>query len=179
MLGRPEPNEASPYYFGYIDQVSGDDAVSLLEAQVRETLPLLESISEQKSLDRYEPDKWSIREVLGHVNDCERLFIMRAFWFARGFDTPLPSFDQHIGVQAAGADAIAWARHVDEFRLIRAGTLAFFRNLPEEAWLRSGIASDNRFTVRALAFLTVGHVAHHSIILQERYLRGHFGAVTK
>jgi len=170
MPGRPERNEAAPYYFSYIDQVAGDDVVSLLEVQAAATLPLLESISEQRSLERYEPGKWSIREVLGHVNDCERLFTLRAFWFARGFDTPLPSFDQNVGVRAARADDIAWARHVDEFRVTRAATIAFFRNLPDEAWMRSGIASDNRFTVRALAYVAAGHVAHHRRILEERYL---------
>jgi hypothetical protein len=172
MLGRPETNEASPYYFGYIDKVPGDDVVSLLETQASETLPWLESISEQKSLDRYEAGKWSIREVLGHINDCERLFTLRAFWFARGFDTPLPSFDQNACVGAARADEISWARHLDEFRVVRSATIAFFWNLPEEAWLRSGIASDNRFTVRALAYLAAGHVAHHRKILEERYLLG-------
>jgi hypothetical protein len=171
MLGRPEPTEASPYYFGYIDQVRGGDVVSLLTEQGKETMPWLESISEQKSLHRYAPDKWSIREVLGHLSDCERLFTLRAFWFARGFDTPLPSFDQNVCVGAAKADEIPWALHVDEFRVIRAATIAFFGNLPGDAWLRSGIASDNRFTVRALAFLVAGHVAHHRKILEERYLR--------
>lgn len=172
MHGRPERNEAAPYYFGYIDQVSGDDILSLLETQAAETLPLLESISERKSLDRYQADKWSIREVLGHINDCERLFTLRAFWFARGFDTPLPSFDQDVGVRAAKSDEIAWVQHVNEFRVTRAATIAFFANLPDDAWMRGGIASDSRFTVRALAYVAAGHVAHHRRILEERYLRG-------
>lgn len=172
MLGRPERNEAAPYYFGYIDQVAGGDVVSLLEAQIAETLPLLDNISEPMSLHRYAPDKWSIREVLGHVNDCERLFTLRAFWIARGFETPLPGFDQNVAVRAAHADDIAWARHVDEFRATRVATIAFFRNLPNDAWMRSGIASDNHFTVRALAFVAAGHLVHHRKILKERYLAG-------
>ena len=101
MLGRPEISEAAPYYFGYIDEVSGDDVLKLLDEQLASLVPRLESISEPQSLYRYAPGKWSIREVLGHINDCERLFTLRAFWFARGFDTPLPSFDQNVGVQAA------------------------------------------------------------------------------
>jgi DinB superfamily len=172
MLCRPERSEAAPYYFGYIDEVSGDDVLQQLDEQLATLLPRLESISEQRSLYRYAPDKWSLRQVLGHINDCERLFTLRAFWFARGFDTPLPSFDQNICVQAAEASEIAWSRHVDEFRVTRVATIAFFRNLPEDARLRSGIASDNRFTVRALAFLAVGHVTHHWKIVEERYMRG-------
>ncbi len=170
MRGRPEPNEAAPYYYTYIDQVPGDDIGGIMEAQTAETLPFLQSISESKSLHRYQPDKWSMREVWGHVNDCERLFTLRALWFARGFDTSLPSFDQNVSVQAAKADDIAWTRHVDEFRSVRAATIAFFRNLPEDAWMRSGIASDNRVTVRALAYIIAGHLVHHQKILQERYL---------
>ncbi len=172
MLGRPERSEAAPYYFSYIDHVSGDDVVRLLDEQLATLLPRLESISERQSLYRYAPDKWSMREVLGHINDCERLFTLRAFWFARGFDTALPSFDQNTAVQAAGANEIIWSRHVDEFRVARAATLAFFGNLPEDAWLRSGIASDNQFTVRALAYMAVGHVTHHWKIVEERYLQG-------
>jgi hypothetical protein len=170
MLGRPQIDEAAPYYFGYINQIPGDDVLSLLGTQLSVTLPLLEGISEQKSLYRYEPGKWSIRETWGHVNDCERLFTLRAFWFARGLDTPLPSFDQNIAVGAAGSDQIPWSCHIDEFRATRSATLAFFRNLPAEAWMRSGIASDNRFTVRALAFVAAGHLVHHCRILKERYL---------
>ncbi len=170
MQGRPDQNEAAPYYFTYIDQVPGGEILGLLEAQTAKTLPFLESISESKSLHRYHPDKWSIREVWGHVNDGERLFTGRAFWFARGFDNSLPSFDQNVSVVAAQSNDIAWARHVDEFRSIRAATIAFFRNLPEDAWMRSGMASDNRFTVRALAYITAGHLVHHQKILQERYL---------
>jgi DinB family protein len=170
MLGRPEPNEAAPYYSTYIDLISSDDIVNVLESQLDETLSFLSGVSEEKSLHRYAPDKWSIRQLLGHVNDCERLFVFRAMWFARGFPDPLPSFDQNICVEFAEADEVAWSSHVEEFRRLRLATIAFFRNLPEKAWLRSGIASDNPFTVRALAYIAAGHVAHHTGILKERYL---------
>ena len=98
------------------------------------------------------------------------MFLYRALWFARGFDTPLPGFDQNVAVPAAAADQFSWASHVEEFRAVRAATLAFFRNLPEDAWSRTGIASGNPVTVRALAYIIAGHVAHHIAILQERYL---------
>jgi len=95
---------------------------------------------------------------------------MRALWFARNFDTPMPSFDQDIAVSAANSDDIPWARHVEEFHEIRLATISFFRNLPEEAWSRKGVASGNPFTVRACAFIVAGHVAHHQAVLREKYL---------
>ena len=171
MITAPDRTEAAPYYFTYIDQVPSGDIRVLLEAQSGETLALLRGISEETSLVRYAPGKWSIREVLGHINDTERLFVSRAFWFARGFDTPLPSFDQNVAVSAAGAQDRSWSSLVDEFQTVRASTLSFFKNLPDDAWMRRGIASDNPFTVRALAYMTVGHVTHHLRILRERYLR--------
>ena len=166
----PEAHEAAPYYFRYIDQVQGDDVVGVLQGQLDETLALLSGISEERSLHRYAPDKWSFRQVINHINDCERLFVFRAFWFARGFDTPLPSFDEKISAAAARADEFPWASHVEEFRGTRLSTLAFFRNLPAEAWTRSGTASGMPFTVNALAYLAAGHLTHHLAILRERYL---------
>lgn len=170
MLGRPQNTEAAPYYFRYIDRVTGDDPVALLREQVDQLLPLLSGISEQKSLYRYAPEKWSIRQLLNHVTDTERAFAFRALWFARGFESALPSYDQNIAASGADADSVSWAAHLEEFRHVRAATVSLFRNLPESAWLRSGIASDNRFTVRSLAFIIAGHVAHHVGIIRERYL---------
>jgi DinB family protein len=170
MTQRPRNDEAAPYYFTYIDRITSNDVISVLERQSEELPAFLASISEEKSLHRYAPGKWSIRESWNHVSDCERVFVSRAFWFARGFDTPLPSFDQNIAVAGAKADDISWARHIEEFRVVRLATLAFFRNLPAEAWPRTGVASGNPFTVRALAYVAAGHVAHHVAILQERYL---------
>jgi len=170
MSARPQPNEAASYYSIYIDRITSDDIVDVLATQLNETLAFLSDISEEQSLRRYALDKWSMRELLGHVNDTERVFMFRALWFARGFQDPLPSFDQEIGFRAAESDRVSWANHVDEFRAIRWSTLAFFRNLPPEAWLRSGIASDSSVTVRALAYIVAGHVSHHLAILRERYL---------
>jgi DinB superfamily len=170
MLGRPQTSEAGAYYFRYINQVTGDDALKIMDAQLDDALALFAEISEEYSLRRYLPEKWSIRQVLNHVNDSERTFAFRALWFARGFDTPLPSYEQDIAAASAQADAIAWQEHVDEFRCVRLASIALFRNLPPEAWERSGIASDNRFTVRALAYIIAGHLAHHVHIMRERYL---------
>jgi hypothetical protein len=167
---RPERSEAAPYYFNYIDQVADGDICDILERQRGELLELLRGIPDDRSTLRYAADKWSIREVVGHLNDTERLFAFRAFWFARGFDTPLPSFDQGVAAAAAGADARTWASLVDEFDTARRATLSLFRNLPADAWDRRGTASDNPFSVRALAWIAAGHVEHHSAILRDRYL---------
>lgn len=170
MIGRPGKSENAPYYLTYIDQVSGDDIQAFLRTQLHQSLALFDGISEDKSQYRYGPEKWSIRQLLNHVTDNERAFVFRALWFARGFIEPLPGFDQEIAAAGARADAVSWAAHVQEFRQVRESTISFFTNLPPEAWMCKGIASGNPFTVRALAFIIAGHVAHHSRILRERYL---------
>jgi DinB superfamily len=166
----PDRTEAAEYYFTYIDQVPEGDICAVLRAQLPETLALLQTIQDDQSLYRYAPDKWSIRQLVSHVNDCERLFLSRAFWFARGFDTPLPSFDQNVAVAAAEADQQPWHSHIEDFRAVREATLTFFDTLPSEAWGRRGIASGNPFTVRALAYIAAGHVTHHTAVLRSRYL---------
>lgn len=169
-IGRPEVGEAASYYQPYIDLVAGDDPLTAVTEQLHETLEFLRQISEEKSLHRYQPDKWSIREVLNHVTDTERAFSFRALWFARGFGAPLPGYDQNVGVQGALADRVAWAEHVKEFSTVRFATAQLFHNLPEEAWMRTGVASNNPFTVRSLAYIIAGHAEHHVRIIKERYL---------
>jgi len=169
-MSLPQRTEAAPYYFTYIDLISGDDILQTIEAQLDGTSRFLSGVSEEKSLYRYARDKWSMRQVISHVNDTERVFAFRAMWFARGCSDPLPSFDQNIASNAARADDHSLASHVQEFRKIREATIALFRNLPAEAWARGGIASENSVTVNALAFIIAGHVAHHAAILRERYL---------
>jgi hypothetical protein len=170
MTTRPNRDEAAEYYFKYIDQVPEGDVLATLELQHDEMLELLSGISDEQSLHRYAPGKWTLRESIAHLNDTERLFVFRALWFARGFDTPLPSFDQNVALAASAADARTWASHVDEFNAIRQATLAFFRGLPEAAWTRRGVASDNPFSVRALAFMTAGHAIHHAALIRTKYL---------
>ena len=171
MIGRPQNDEAAPYYFTYINQVSGDDPLPLIERQLDETVALYSGIGEEKSLYRYAPDKWSIRQALSHITDTERSFAFRVLWFARGFTTALPSFDQNTAVSGAEPDRILLATHLEEFTRVRLATISLLRNLPAEAWMRTGIASDNRFSVRALAFIIAGHVEHHNAITRERYLK--------
>ena len=168
-MTQPQASEAASYYFRYIDLARTDDIVSFLDNQFKETMPFLESISEERSTHRYAAGKWSIRELLNHVSDGERIFLGRALWFARGFTDSLPSFDQEIAVAGANANETPWADLVDEFRTVRLGTLSFFRNLPAEAWSRSGVASDNPVTVNAIAYIIGGHLVHHVNVLKERY----------
>jgi uncharacterized damage-inducible protein DinB len=170
MSGRPKANEFAAYYSTYVDLISTDDILGELQWQLDMTLSALTGISEEKSLHRYAADKWSIRQLLNHVSDTKRVFVYRALWFARGFDTALPGFDQNVAVPTAAADEFSWASQVEDFRALRAATLTFFRNLPVEAWDRSGVASGNPVTVRALAYIIAGHVAHHLAVLEERYL---------
>jgi hypothetical protein len=166
----PGRDEAAPYYFTYIDRIGSDDIVGVLANQLEEVPAFLSQISEQKSLHRYAPDKWSFRQVLNHINDSERTFTFRALWFGRGFNESLASFDQNIAANGARADDYSWASHVADFCDIRRATLSFFRSLPKEAWPRKGVASGNPVTVRALAYIIAGHLSHHIAILQERYL---------
>jgi uncharacterized damage-inducible protein DinB len=169
-MTRPRPDEAAGYYFTYIDQAPGNDPVGLLQSQLDEVLALCATITEEQAQHRYAADKWSVRQLLNHVTDTERAFAFRALWFARGFDAPLPGFDQDVAAAGAEADRVCWSAHVDEFRAVRESTLSFFQNLPDSAWDRKGIASEKPFTVRALAYITAGHAAHHIRILRERYL---------
>src|SRR5256885_5216984 len=118
MIGRPDLTEAAAYYFTYIDQVAGDDAKDAIRNQLDQALTFFAGISEDKSLYRYGAEKWSIRQTLNHITDAERLFAFRALWFARGFEIPLPSFDQNVAVSSAAADTIPWAAHIEEFRRV-------------------------------------------------------------
>jgi hypothetical protein len=163
-------SEAAEYCWRYINQVEGEDPVAALEAQLAEALALFADIPEERSLVRYAAGKWSIRESLSHVTDTERIFSFRALWFGRGLGEELPGFDQDRAVVEAAADRLPWAAHVEEFRRVRAGTIALFRNMPEAAWSRSGVANGNATSVRALAFMGAGHAEHHLRILRERYL---------
>jgi hypothetical protein len=167
---RPATTEYAPYYGRYVGAVPDGDFLALLESQGRETVSLLRGISEKKSLHRYAPDKWSIREVVGHVNDAERVFTYRALSFARGDPAPLPSFEENVWAKTSNAEARSLSDLIEDFAAVRAATLALFRGFSEEQFARSGIASGNQVTVRAIAYIVAGHERHHVKILRERYL---------
>ena len=169
---RPEADEYAPDYERYVSQVEGD-VLETLERQGAQTLALLGGLSEDAAGSRYEPGKWSVKELVGHVIDGERVFAYRALRFARGDATPLPGFDQDPYVAAANSDARTLASLAEEFGHVRAATLALLRSLDPEAWARRGTANDAEVSVRALAYIIAGHEAHHVRVLRERYLREH------
>jgi len=166
---RPAAGEAGDFHFRYITLVPDGDIRQFLQDQLTEALSDFGRISAERSEHRYAPGKWSIREVVGHVSDTERVFAYRAMWFARGLEAALPGFDQDVAAGTAGAHERSWRSLVDEFQSVRQATLTLFHNLPDEAWQRRGVASDNSITVRALAYVVAGHVRHHLTILRERY----------
>jgi len=168
--GVPDRTEAVPYYFTYIDKVPPGDVRVTLAAQLVETKALLAGVTDEVSLRQYEPGKWTLRQVMSHINDTERLFVFRAMWFARGFDSPLPSFDQDAAVSTAAANERSLGSHLDEFETVRRASVTLFGGLPDEAWSRRGVASGNPVTVRALSYITAGHLAHHLGLLREHYL---------
>ena len=169
-MTRPQTNEYAEYYSRYVDLVPDGDVVATLKSQLDETSALLETISDDKSLHSYAPEKWTIKQLVNHINDTERVFTLRALWFGRGFTDPMPSFDQDIAVEGAAANDVSWSALKEDFAWVRKSTISFFENLPDEGWSRSGVASDNPVTVKALAFIIAGHVVHHRNILKERYL---------
>jgi hypothetical protein len=169
MNQRPEKNEYNPFYETYVSCVPETEIVPALESQIEQTRALLAGISEEKSLFRYGADKWSIRKVIGHMIDGERVFAFRAFTFSRADKAQLSGFDENQYVSQANFDQISLTDLSAEFVALRTANVLMFKHLNTNAWTTDGIASDNRITVRALAYIMVGHVRHHTKILQERY----------
>lgn len=168
-IGQPEAIEYAPYYERYVALVRGGDILKTLEDQARTVRRALSAVPEHRAGFRYAPDKWTIREVLGHSTDAERVFAYRAFAFARGEKAALPSFDENEYARQSGHDRLTLAELVEEFESVRRGTVLLLRHLRGEAWLRVGVASGKPVSVRALAHIMAGHVAHHLAILHERY----------
>ena len=169
--GHPEPNEYGAFFAGYIGKAQAvTDPVAALEAQLGEVLALMKPLDAAKQLHRYAPAKWSIKEVVNHITDAERIFSYRAMRVARNDQTPLAAFDENPYVAAAGYDRVEWSALLAEFEFVRKSSLQFLRNLPDAAWTRIGTASGAPISVRAMALIIYGHVAHHLGIVRERYL---------
>ena len=168
-VGRPEPDEIPSPYVGYIKRVPELDPVMVCAEQIEETTTLLRGLSETQAMYRYERGKWSIKEVVGHLADVERIMAYRALRIARGDATPLPSFDENAYVPVANFDDRSLADLVGELRTARAATLALLRTFDSEAWRRRGTASGKPVSVRALGFMIPGHERHHVEILRTRY----------
>jgi hypothetical protein len=168
---RPEPNEYAPDFEKYVSLVQDADLLETLERQGAETLALLRGLPEERGAHRYEPDKWSVKQLVGHLNDTERLFAYRVLAISRGDTQPLPGMDQDEWMAGVDFDARTLADLADEFEAVRAATLHLLRHLSPEAWARRGTANGNEVTVRAAGYIVAGHEAHHVRILRERYLK--------
>ena len=168
-LPRPGPDESAPFYHGYIARVPGEQIGEYLASQLREVERLLAPLDDAAARFRYAPEKWSVKEVLGHLCDAERIFAYRLLRFARADATPLPGFDENAYVPPAEFDARPLAELLREFQALRSSTIALVDGLPSAAWDRRGQASGKSISTRAIAYILVGHVTHHVGVLRERY----------
>ena len=177
MIPRPDESEYLPYYGKYIGLVPDGDLLQTLRSQLDETLALVRSLPPEMGGHRYAPGKWTIREVLGHIIDTERIFAYRAMRIARGDQTPIEGFDENAYAAASDADARTLADLADELEHLRLGNLHFFRALTDEALARRGTANGAEVSARALAWILAGHELHHRGLLRERYLSDAAAAV--
>jgi uncharacterized damage-inducible protein DinB len=172
LMGRPAPDESVPYYHRYIEKVSDEELGTQLTQQLREIEQLFENVTDRAALARYAEGKWSIKEILGHLADTERIFTYRLLRIARADPTPLEGYDENAYVPAGRFDDRPLPMLLAELRAVRLSTAALLEGLPDEAWARWGEANGSPVTARALAYIIVGHVAHHLGVLRSRYNLG-------
>ena len=169
-IARPDPSEYAAFYRRYVDAVPDGDILAFLRHQGDEIAERVRGLDEARALHRYAAGKWSLKELLGHVIDTERIFAYRALRFARGDQTPLPGFEQDDYIEPGRFDVRPMVDLADEFGAVRAASIALFTGLPSEAIARSGVASGSPMTVRAIAWIIAGHAQHHVRIATEKYL---------
>lgn len=169
-MTRPEKTEYDPYYETYISLVPEDDIKEALAVQPVELKEILVGLPEEKGMYAYADGKWTIKEVLGHLIDGERMFAYRIFRISRGDKTPIEGFEQDGYIENAHSNSRSFADLLDEFTLLRRANMLFFNTLHDNAWLRSGTANKIEISVRALAWIMAGHIRHHIGILKSRYL---------
>jgi hypothetical protein len=169
-MNRPAPTEYAPYYERYVSLVTDGDVMNVLGGQTTRLQDIFTGMPEEKGEFRYAEGKWSIKELLGHLIDGERMFAYRVLRISRGDVTPIEGFEQDGYIENAHANARSFAELLEEFSLLRRANMIFFKNLTDEDWARLGTASDATVSVRALGYIMAGHIEHHLAILQERYL---------
>lgn len=169
-IGRPEITEFAEYYTGYIGKVPGSDIMSFLQDQLDSTASLIRGLDEAVGALRYEPGKWTVKELIGHIIDTERVFAYRALVFSRNDSTSLPGFDQEPWAKHAPHGKMSMADLASEFESVRRSTIHLFRHLDADAWSRRGIGNNKEMTTRAAAYIIAGHTQHHLDILKSRYL---------
>lgn len=167
---RPQPSDYASFYEKYIALVPGTDVLGVLEAQRMLTAQMLAARSEREGNFRYGPGKWSLKEVIGHLTDSERIFAYRALRIARGDTTPMEGFEQDDYVKSGAFSERSLADLAEEYTQVRGATLALFLGLSGDAWNRRGVANNSEVTVRALAYIIAGHELHHRRVLEEKYL---------
>lgn len=168
-IPRPGPDEAAPFYHGYIARVTGEDIGSQLRRQLDVVEQSFKGVEDEAAGFRYAPGKWSVKEILGHLSDTERIFAYRLLRISRGDPAPLAGFDENAYVPAGAFDERSLGSLVEEFRSVRLGTITLVEGLPLVAWTRKGQASGKSISSRAIAYILVGHVTHHLAVLEERY----------
>ena len=166
---RPDDAEYGEYYRRYTALVPDGDILETLDTLGRGLRSYIQNLDETHLLHRYAPGKWSVKEILMHLMDCERVFLLRALWFARGDASPLPGFDEDSWATASGADALPKSELLLQHEVIRSHTLRFFSTIPASAWSAQGIANGRPATVRSLAWILAGHEMHHERVVKERY----------
>ena len=169
VIARPSADEHSKQAGAYVARVTGTDAWLALVTQGDAVDRLLGALSDDRAIFRYAPGKWSVKDVVGHLCDAERIYGYRALRFARNDATPLPGFEEDLYAPAARCDARPMGELLDDWRAVRAATLALFRGFDGDALLRRGVANGHTVSVRALAWLAAGHTQHHLGVLRERY----------
>lgn len=169
-MKRPEPSEYAEYYERYVSLVEETDIIPALEKQEAELREILSRIDEEKSLFAYAESKWTIKELIGHLIDGERIFAYRALRISRADETPIEGFEQDDYIENSNFNDIPFSELTEELLLTRRANFILFKNLTAEAWSRRGTASDNPVSVSAIAYIMVGHIRHHLKILNERYL---------
>jgi hypothetical protein len=170
LITRPEPTEYADEFDKYISRVADGDIIATLASQIDNTVALLRGMSDAQGLFRYAPEKWSVKEVVGHLIDAERIFGYRALRFARNDQTPLSGFEQNDYVEAATFDDQSLGDLASEFEHVRRANLHLFRGLSGDAWDRRGAANNKTVSVRALAYSIAGHELHHMEIIRTKYL---------
>ncbi len=169
LYQRPEKGEYNPYYSNYIGLVPKGDVIEILSNQVEDTIALLEGLTEEQSSFKYGPDKWTIKEVMGHLTDTERVMGYRILCIARGETVSLPGYDDQAYVKNAPFNKCSIKELLDHFKVVRQSTVELIKSLESDAWLRCGTANNDKVSVRALVNIVAGHELHHRNIIQERY----------
>jgi hypothetical protein len=172
VISPPIPSEYAPFYAGYISEAGSADPLVTMRSQLESTGTLLAGVSEERSTYRYAPEKWSIRQIVGHLTDAERIFSCRALRVARADTVPLPGFDENAFVEAAGFDRRPLASLLEEWRLVRRATIALFESLGDDDLQRCGTVNGSPMSARALAWIIPGHERHHVDVLRRRYSVG-------